>query len=87
MGRWLLAVASFLLLIWGCAQTEGTDSTSPDLMSPGVLSFAEPVVIGNPANNPSDPYMRTGPNGKVFLSWTEEAESAEGRNVLSWSAN
>lgn len=51
-------------------------------MALGGVSFGEPVVIGNPAENPSDPYIQTGPNGQVFLSWTEEAASAEGRNVL-----
>jgi len=75
-------VASFSLFLAGCAQTEGTDSTSTDLSTSLDLSFTEPVTIGNPEGNPSDPYMRTGANGKVFLSWTEEAENEEGRNVL-----
>jgi hypothetical protein len=82
MSRWLVAVASFSLLLSGCAQTEGTDSASKDLIGGQVLSFTEPVTIGNPEDNPSDPYMRTGPNGKVFLSWSEEAENEEGRNVF-----
>ena len=82
MSRWLVAVAAFSLILSGCAQTEGTDSASMDLIAPQALSFSEPVEIGNPADNPSDPYMRTGANGKVFLSWTEEAENEEGRNLL-----
>jgi len=82
MRRWLVTVATFSLLLSGCAQTEGTDSTSMESIALQGLSFTEPVTIGIPENNPSDPYLRTGPTGKVFLSWTEEVENEEGRNVL-----
>ena len=82
MNRWLGSVVALSLLLSGCAQTEGTDSASMDLIAPPALSFTEPVTVGNPVDNPSDSYMRTGPNGEVFLSWTEEAEGEEGRNVF-----
>lgn len=82
MRRWLVTAATFSLLLSGCAQTEGTDSTSRESISLEGLSFTEPVTIGDPEKNPSDPYMRTSPSGKVFLSWTEEVENEEGRNVL-----
>ncbi|MEE8349153.1 MAG: sialidase family protein [Acidobacteriota bacterium] len=82
MSRWLTTVAAFSLLLSGCSQTQGTDSASKDLIVGQVLSFTEPVAVGNPEDNPSDPYIRTGPNGKVYLSWTEEAEGEEGRNVF-----
>ncbi len=78
----LVAVAAFPLLFSGCAQTEGTDSMSTDLTVSPALSFIEPVTVGNPEDNPSDPYLRTGANGKVFLSWSEQAENVEGRNVF-----
>ena len=82
MRMWLVAVLAFSLLLSGCAQTEGTDSMSADVIVPTALSFIEPVTVGNPEDNPSDPYLATGPNGKVFLSWTEQAENEAGRNVF-----
>ncbi len=78
----LVAVAAFSLLLWGCAQTEGTYSLSADLIVTRVVSFTESVEVGNPQDNPSDPYLKTGARGKVFLSWTEQAENKEGRNAF-----
>ena len=78
----LVAVAAFSLLLLGCAQTEGTDSSSADLIVTRVVSFTESVEVGNPQDNPSDPYLKTGARGKVFLSWTEQAENKEGRNAF-----
>ncbi len=68
MRMWLVAVSAFSLLLSGCGQSEGTGSMSTDLTVSPALSFIEPVTVGNPEDNPSDPYLRTGPNGKVFLS-------------------
>ena len=78
----IIAVAAFSLFLSGCAQTEGTDSSSTDSIATRVLSFTEAVTVGSPEANPSDPYLRTGSNGKVLLSWTEQAENEEGRNLF-----
>lgn len=82
MRKRLVTTLAVTLCVSGCAQIDGNDDQAVDVMTPAALTFSEPVVIGNAVDNPSDPYMRTGPDGTVFLSWTEEAEGIEGRNVL-----
>ena len=65
------------LVLSGCGSSQGVDSS----VEPG-LSFRESITVGNPAGNPSGPYLVTSETNEVLMSWTEENRDGEGRNVL-----
>jgi hypothetical protein len=74
----LVALASGLLILSGCSGTRGDDTVST------VVTFNEPVKVGDLERNPSDPFLQVAPSGDVLLSWTEQEPEAkdDGRNFL-----
>lgn len=77
-------VAIFPILS-GCGSTVGDDITT----QPAVVVFNEPVTMGNPERNPSDPYLQLAPDGDVVMSWTEQEpeNKDDGRNFLVTTVN
>jgi len=75
--------ASFLALVFislalsGCSRSRGDDSS----LQP-VLSFQEPIMVGNPEDHPVGPYLLTSKSNKVFVSWAEEDPDGVGGNVF-----
>lgn len=67
LGRLIPSI--FLFLIYGC---------SPELIDPGTASrsasvkFAEEIRLGDSERNPSTPFLRYAPDGRLFAIWTED---------------
>ncbi len=73
-------LAGLSLLVSGCGQTSGDDTGEDTPFSMSLLTFNEPVIVGDLEDNASDAYLQTSPEGEVFLSWTEIDPEAEGHN-------
>ncbi len=75
--------ASFLALVLisislsGCSRSRGDDSS----LQP-VLSFQEPIMVGNPEDHPAGPYLLTSKSNKVLVSWVEENPDGVGGSVF-----
>lgn len=72
-----LALVLISLALSGCSRSRGDDS----LLQP-VLSFQEPIVVGNSEDNPVGPYLLTSKSNQVFVSWAEENPDGVGGNVF-----
>jgi len=73
----ILALVFISLSLSGCSRSRGDDSS----LQP-VLSFQEPIVVGNPEHNPAGPYLLTSKSNKVFVSWVEENPDGIGGSVF-----
>ena len=82
MKRAFLLFAGLSLTLSGCSSTEADDVSGAP-----VLSFNESIPVGDPAGHPADQYLKVTPDGTVFLSWTEDPQEAEGRDVLIATVN
>ena len=72
-----LALVLISLALSGCSGSRGDDSS----LQP-VLSFSESIMVGNPEDNPTGPYLLTSKTNKVLVSWTEENRDGDGRHVF-----
>ena len=72
-----LALVLISLVLSGCSRSRGDDSS----LQP-VLSFQEPIVVGNPEDHPVGPYLLTSKSNKVFVSWAEVNPDGVGGNVF-----
>ncbi len=72
-----LAVVFISLALSGCSRSRGDDSS----LQP-VLSFQEPIVVGNPEHNPAGPYLLTSKSNKVLVSWVEVNPDGVGGSVF-----
>lgn len=50
--------------------------------APASVAFAlqAEMTVGTADRNPADPYLQAGPDGKLYLSWTEATSGKEGRD-------
>lgn len=51
------------------------------------LAFQDEVTIGNGELNPADQYLRATPDGRVFVSWTEDSGGVRARNAFMSALN
>ena len=80
--RAFLLFAGLSLTLSGCSSTEADDASGAP-----VLSFNESIPVGDPEGHPADQYLKVTPDGTVFLSWTEDPQEAEGRDVFIATVN
>ena len=67
VGRWSLF--SFLIVCIGC----GAQPAQPPVTAQSVqLRFGPEVAIGRSEANPSTPFLRYAPDGRLFAIWTED---------------
>ncbi len=68
--RTLTIVSCFLFL--GC----GSELAAPPAANRAVpLAFGPEIAIGEPEANPSTPFLRHSPDGRLFAVWTEDHET------------
>lgn len=70
VGRWSLF--SFLIVCIAC----GAQPAQPPVTTqPAQLRFGPEVAIGRSAANPSTPFLRYSPDGRLFAVWTEDHDN------------
>ena len=72
----VLLFGTFLLVLSGCAKTRADEPA----VTQG-LSFGDSILVGDPELHPGDPYLKVAPDGKVFVSWSQDNPQASGHNT------
>lgn len=73
-----LALSCFLF--FGCS----SDMTArPSVNPPTRVSFGPELIIGNAAANPSTPFLRYAPDGRLFAVWTEDHDTSRPQGKAS----
>ena len=58
-------------VFWGCT----AELTTPPSANRSQLSFEPEIAIGNSEANPSTPFLRHAPDGRLFAVWTEDHDT------------
>jgi len=64
-----LALSIFSLVVYGCT-SELIDLAAASRSAS--VEFAEEIRLGDSERNPSTPFLRYAPDGRLFAVWTEE---------------
>ena len=87
MNRWFVLLSGIALVSSGCSSTQADDASTTEITEPGVLSFSEEMIVGDPQGNAADPFFQLALDGKVFLGWTEQNTqlAPDGEEFLGWT--
>lgn len=81
--RGLSVLLTLALVLAGCRGTvSGPDNGNPSQQNPSAkqaasLVFGPEVRVGHAAASPASPFLRVGPDGKLYAIWTEQDQDAQ----------